>query len=61
MVPNCEIQYTFTCVACDLKHVVRLQHIHTGAIPLADIPFEWHIIDGSPVCPRHTIKVGVPE
>ena len=53
----CRLSYHFHCKACGAESDVdlRLQAGDPILPPQHYLPAGWHIFDGHPVCPRHTM------
>jgi len=52
-----DIDYRTACGinTCDAVHVQRVTHYAGGARPRPSLPFDWHILEGVALCPRHPL------
>ena len=51
------VTYSWACDICSEHHIERVMWEYLTALTMPSLPFDWRVLDGRAICPKHTIEV----
>lgn len=51
------VRYTLRCVRCDAIAAQEMRIRGGQDVAWGEMPSGWHVVDGYPFCPDHTVQV----
>lgn len=52
------VTYAFQCARCETGEVQTYSYMAGEMVMWVVLPQGWHVVDGKPYCPQHTLEIG---